>query len=169
MTRIILLFAASLFMISAHAKLVIPIHAVAKDGKGAMLGTVTAIDTQYGLLLTPSLHGLPPGPHGFHVHENPSCNNEGLAAGGHLDPKKTNKHLGPYSDEGHLGDLPLFIVNQDGKATTPILAPRLKEIDLANHSLMIHEGGDNYSDIPVKLGGGGKRLACGAMPIIWNK
>ncbi|MRR17699.1 MAG: superoxide dismutase [Cu-Zn] SodC1, partial [Deltaproteobacteria bacterium] len=30
-------------------------------------------------------------------------------------------------------------------------------------SLMIHVGGDNYSDVPEKLGGGGGRLACGVV------
>jgi len=33
--------------------------------------------------------------------------------------------------------------------------------ELKNHSLIIHTGGDNYSDVPTKLGGGGARIACG--------
>jgi Cu-Zn family superoxide dismutase len=28
---------------------------------------------------------------------------------------------------------------------------------------MIHESGDNYSDTPKKLGGGGGRIACGVV------
>jgi len=28
---------------------------------------------------------------------------------------------------------------------------------------MIHAGGDNYSDEPAKLGGGGARMACGVV------
>jgi Cu-Zn family superoxide dismutase len=28
---------------------------------------------------------------------------------------------------------------------------------------MIHAGGDNYSDTPVTLGGGGARVACGVV------
>jgi Cu-Zn family superoxide dismutase len=28
---------------------------------------------------------------------------------------------------------------------------------------MIHEGGDNYSDKPKPLGGGGARIACGVV------
>jgi Cu-Zn family superoxide dismutase len=28
---------------------------------------------------------------------------------------------------------------------------------------MIHSGGDNYSDVPEKLGGGGGRIACGVI------
>ena len=87
----------------------------------------------------------------------------GLAAGGHYDPANTGKHLGPYA-QGHLGDLPALYVDADGTATTPVLAPRLKLEDLAGRSIMIHAGGDNYSDSPKSLGGGGARVACGTIP-----
>jgi Cu-Zn family superoxide dismutase len=30
-------------------------------------------------------------------------------------------------------------------------------------ALMIHAGGDNYSDRPAPLGGGGARIACGVI------
>lgn len=127
------------------------------------LGTVTAMDTSYGLLLTPHLNTLPPGIHGIHIHDKPSCAESGMAAGGHFDPQHSNKHQGPYSREGHLGDLPALTVDAEGNATLPILAPRLKVADLKGHSLMIHAGGDNYSDTPP-LGGGGARIACGVIP-----
>jgi Cu-Zn family superoxide dismutase len=130
------------------------------------VGTVTASDSQYGLLLTPDLHGLvpqvTPGVHGFHVHVNPSCANLGMAAGSHLDPKHANKHAGPYGT-GHLGDLPIIVIESDGSATLPVLAPRLTVKDILGHSLMIHHGEDNYSDTPP-LGGGGSRMVCGVIP-----
>jgi superoxide dismutase, Cu-Zn family len=133
------------------------------------IGTVKAMETPYGLLLTPDLKGLPPGVLGFHVHQNPNCSAAekdgktvaGLAAGSHYDPTQTGVHLGPYSADGHLGDLPPLYVGTDGTATVPVLAPRLKVTDLAKRSLMIHEGGDNFADTPNPLGGGGARLACG--------
>jgi Cu-Zn family superoxide dismutase len=93
----------------------------------------------------------------------PSCDDKGMAAGGHLDPQKTLEHNGPYVHHSHLGDLPLLIVGQDGNATTPTLAPRFTLALIKNHSLMIHAGGDNYSDKPEKLGGGGARIACGVI------
>jgi Cu-Zn family superoxide dismutase len=40
---------------------------------------------------------------------------------------------------------------------------RLGVDDLRGHALMIHEGGDNYSDQPKPLGGGGARIACGVV------
>jgi len=85
-----------------------------------------------------------------------------LAAGGHYDPASTGKHEGPYGN-GHLGDLPALYVAADGKATLPVLAPRLKVSDIKGRSLMIHAGGDNYSDAPALLGGSGARVACGVV------
>jgi len=105
---------------------------------------------------------LPAGVHGFHIHEMPSCADHAMAASGHLDPKKTGAHKGPYQD-GHLGDLPVLIADKNGEATLPVLAPRLTEDLIKGHSLMVHAGGDNYSDKPEKLGGGGARLACGVI------
>jgi Cu-Zn family superoxide dismutase len=145
-------------------------HLVSPDGVGKEIGTVTARDSEFGLILTPNLSDLAPGLHGFHVHQNPDCgpgkendkNVAGLAAGGHFDPAKTGKHEGPYG-AGHLGDQPVLPVGPDGHATLPTLAPRLKAKDLTGHSLMIHAGGDNYSDEPQKLGGGGARVACGVV------
>ena len=151
-------------------ELVVRIHLIDSAGVGKDIGTVGISSSPYGTILTPDLSGLTPGLHGFHVHENPSCgpgvkegkNIPGLAAGGHYDPAGTGMHKGPYSN-GHLGDLPALYVDKDGKATLPILAPRLKISDLKGRSLIIHAGGDNYSDNPEKLGGGGARVACGVL------
>ena len=85
-----------------------------------------------------------------------------LGAGGHFDPGKTGKHLGPYGD-GHLGDLPPLFADAAGRSTLPVLAPRLKTADVKGRSLMVHAGGDNYADQPEPLGGGGPRIACGVV------
>jgi superoxide dismutase, Cu-Zn family len=137
-------------------------------GEGAAVGTVTVSETEHGLVFTPALAGLPPGLHGFHVHENGSCGpnqKDGKtvpagAAGGHLDPAKTGKHGLPWG-EGHLGDLPALLVDASGGAANPVLAPRLKLADVKGKALMVHAGGDNHADHPAPLGGGGARIACG--------
>jgi len=139
-------------------------------GTGAAVGSVRIVETRYGLVFYPTLTGLPPGVHGFHVHENPSCapgERDGasvaaLGAGGHLDPQGTKRHGEPWGD-GHLGDLPPLYVSADGSASTPVLAPRLKLADVLRRSLMVHAGGDNHSDHPAPLGGGGARVACGVI------
>jgi len=141
-----------------------------ETGTGEEVGTVTLEDSEYGLLITPSLIGLPPGAHGFHVHENAACGPgekegevvPGLAAGGHYDPTQTGSHEGPYGD-GHLGDLPPLYVDMQGDASIPTLAPRLSIADVTDRALMIHVDGDNFSDQPEALGGGGARLACGVI------
>jgi Cu-Zn family superoxide dismutase len=162
--KIVLALMAFFSASMASASLIIPIHLTTPEGKGRDVGEVIADDTIYGLMLTPKLHGLPPGVHGFHVHEMAMCEHDGTEAGGHLDPDKTGKHVGPYDGNGHLGDLPVLIVDDKGRARLPVLAPRLKLAYIKNRALMIHAGGDNYRDFPEKLGGGGARIACGKIP-----
>ena len=141
------------------------------NGVGPVIGIVTFKDTTYGLLITPDISGLSVGVHGFHIHDKGACGlakhesqmAAGSAAGGHYDPEDTGKHLGPYNTGGHKGDLPVLVVGTDGAATLPVLAPRLRVKDVRGRSLMVHANGDNYSDEPEPLGGGGKRIACGVI------
>lgn len=154
----------------AWADVTVQMNLADEKGSGAPVGRVVIAESAYGLVFTPELAGLPPGLHGFHVHENPSCEPKekdgkmvpALAAGGHYDPAGSKKHGTPWGD-GHLGDLPAIYVDHAGKATNPVLAPRLKLADLKGRSLMIHVGGDNHADHPAPLGGGGARLACGVI------
>ena len=162
--------ATVLAITAASASAQVTVNIVDDKGVGAAIGSITASDSKHGLVLTPSLHGLAPGLHGFHVHQNPSCDAKekdgkmvpALAAGGHFDPAGTNKHGEPWGD-GHLGDLPPLYVDSAGNASQPVLAPRLKAADLAGRAIMIHAGGDNHSDHPAPLGGGGARVACGVV------
>ena len=154
---------------SPDQKQLITVHQVDANGVGVSIGTVSFQQTPKGLLITPALGKLSPGEHGFHIHENGSCEaaeKEGkmgaaLAAGSHFNPEKVAHHGTPL--DGHLGDLPALTVNDKGFATTPVLAPRLKLTDIQGRAIMIHAGGDNYSDSPKPLGGGGDRVACGVI------
>jgi superoxide dismutase, Cu-Zn family len=132
------------------------------DDKHQEKGSMTFKNSPGGLLINSNLHDLPPGPHGLHIHQNKRCDKHGMSAGGHLDPNKTNLHLGPYGN-GHLGDLPVLYVNAEGKSLSSMLAPKLKIDDIKKRSIMIHAGGDNYTDTP-SMGGGGPRIACGVIP-----
>jgi len=148
----------------------VSIYALTDTGVGDPIGTIIVKDSTAGLVLTPKLAGLPPGQHGIHVHALPDCRAvekdgksvAGLAAGGHFDPAQTAKHLGP-AGEGHKGDLPFLTVDDKGNATQPLTAPHLALADLKGHAIVIHAGGDNYSDEPKPLGGGGPRIACGVV------
>jgi Cu-Zn family superoxide dismutase len=140
-------------------------------GPGETLGTVTVRDGADGATVTAALHGLPGGPHGFHIHENGSCqagtvNGQpapAAAAGGHFDPQHSGKHEGPHGT-GHLGDLPLLQAAADGTVEQRVAAPRIGDVvALKGKAVVIHAGGDNYSDQPAPLGGGGGRIACGIL------
>jgi len=152
------------------AEVTVTMNAITADGVDAIIGTVAFQDTPKGLKVWPNLSGLTEGQHGFHVHENANCGAKekggnlvaGLAAGGHFDPGKAGKHEGP-NGMGHLGDLPVLYVDDKGRATRTSFASRLKILDLEGRAIVIHAGGDNYSDQPARLGGGGARVACGVV------
>jgi len=147
----------------------VPIYAVDAHGIGARLGTVEMKDVPDGLRIKLDLEGLPPGPHGFHVHAVADCSQADSggrvvpagAAGPPFDPFRTGRHAGPHGN-GYLGDLPFISASKDGKAKYTMTAPRLKVDDLRNRSVLITAGGDNYSDTPP-MGGGGDAIACGTI------
>jgi superoxide dismutase, Cu-Zn family len=147
------------------------IHAVSAEGIGDEIGTIQLADSADGLVIETDLSNLPPGAHGFHLHTHGSCepahDDQGqmaaaMGAAGHYDPDNTGKHAGPEGD-GHKGDLPVLEVAADGTAQVTLTAPRLAVADARGRALMIHAGGDNYSDEPKPLGGGGARIACGVV------
>jgi Cu-Zn family superoxide dismutase len=157
-------------MAGAAEDITVDMHAVTATGIGDSLGQIVISDATHGVVLTPMLTGLPPGAHGFHVHQVPDCSpaadengkqGAALAAGPHLDPENTHRHSSPLVGDGHLGDLPVLMVDVAGRATMPIEASRMNLEELDNHALIIHSGGDNYADAPLPLGGGGERIACG--------
>lgn len=157
----------------AHADtLKVPVNAITDQGVSEEIGTITFVDAdrdEAGIDILVELTALPEGEHGMHIHENASCQPAesngkmmaGMAAGGHLDPAGTKTHAGPEG-KGHMGDLPRIKVDAEGAVKARLHAPQLKTADLKGHSVMIHAGGDNYSDNPP-MGGGGARIACGVI------
>ena len=84
----------------------------------------------------------------------------GVAAGEHYDPDGAKSHKGP-KDGGHKGNLPALKATAKGNNQT-VTAPDIKHSDIAGRALVIHEGGDTYSDQPES--GGEGRIACGIIP-----
>lgn len=162
--------ALALPAVAADQGIIVTMNAVTDTGIGEAVGRIIITKATHGITLTPELEGLPPGPHGFHIHEVPDCsparNDEGMmaaaeAAGAHFDPEGNMKHGSPLVGDGHLGDLPLLVVDVNGRASEAVEASRISFEDIDNRALMIHAGGDNYSDVPEESGGGGERIACG--------
>ena len=149
----------------------VTMNQISVDGVGASIGTVTIRQTKTGVELATDLKGLTAGEHGFHLHEHASCDpadkegkkTSGQAAGPHWDPDATKAHKGPGGG-GHKGDLPKLTVPEGGKVKTKLPVAGLTLADFAGKSLMIHAGGDSYSDTPKPLGGGGDRIVLESPP-----
>ncbi len=138
------------------------------DGEGRTIGRATFTDMDGGVKVFVWVKDLTPGEHGMHAHQYPSCapvRKNGLIekagqAGGHFDPTYSGKHAGP-GGSGHKGDFPPLYADKHGNAERDFFVQGLKAADFKNRSLIIHAGGDNFSDSPLPLGGGGARVACG--------
>jgi Cu-Zn family superoxide dismutase len=154
----------------ADQELQVGLRRIDAEGVHESLGSLTLRDSSEGLVILPDLRDLPPGEHGFHLHARGDCEPgqgeegpvAGLSAGGHWDPDDSGHHLGPDGN-GHRGDLSRLVVAGDGRARQPVRATRLQVSDLAGKALIVHAGGDTYSDTPP-LGGGGARIACAVVP-----
>ena len=117
------------------------------SGAGAEIGTVTMSDSAKGAQIKVSLHGLTPGLHAFHVHQNPTCapgpvNGKVVpagAAGGHYG-MTAGMSMGAGAT-APLGDLPSLTVKADGTDNETLLAPRLTNVaELKGHPVIIHAG-----------------------------
>jgi Cu-Zn family superoxide dismutase len=133
------------------------------------VGTVTFNSTRSGMLhVIVELTGLPPGPHGFHVHEKGDCSiPEGFGtAGGHY--AGDHSHGVQSGDGPHPGDFPNIHVDENGVAKLEIFTDRLT-IDGGDNPLMdedgsaviVHAGADDYTSQPS--GEAGDRIACGVV------
>jgi Cu-Zn family superoxide dismutase len=169
----LLVFAStSVWAVAAEAKdVTVDINKVTEAGIGDKLGTVVIEEQPKGLSFKVDITGIPAGEHGFHLHTKGDCATAakdgkptpGLAAGGHYDPTEAKTHAGP-TGEGHKGDLP-FLTATDKGVNSVVTAARLTLADVSGRALVIHAGGDNYTDHPEN-GGGAGRIACGVVPVI---
>lgn len=132
-------------------------------------GTVTFNTTRSGMLhVIVELTGLPPGPHGFHVHETGECNvAEGFStAGGHYAGSASH---GVESDGGpHPGDFPNIHAAENGVVKVEFFTDRLSMdegdnplMDADGSAVIVHSGADDYTSQPS--GDAGDRIACGVI------
>ena len=138
------------------------------NSEGTQIGTITIAETPSGMLhLTLSARSLPPGAHGFHIHQTGRCDiADGFnSAGGHL--AGDHEH-GIAAEQGpHPGDFPNVHVAQDGTLEVEYFSDRisLREdnglLDGDGAAAIIHADPDDYSSQPSGAAGG--RIACAVL------
>lgn len=133
------------------------------------VGVVVLTENGQEVKLTLKGENLPPGLHGFHIHEYGLCEEPTFeSAGGHFNPD--NKKHGFNHDEGpHAGDLPNILVQDDGSIEKVYINDRITLKKDHPHSLrgetgsslIIHADIDDYISQPA--GDAGERIACGVI------
>ena len=147
----------------SRPKINVAMHVLLPTGVGHRVGYIEVCQTKEGVrfdargLPDLRLYGVMPGIRGFHVHEKSNL----VEPGCHYDPEDAKTHRGPFG-AGHRGDLPALYIGPGGRPTAVVTAPRLALHEIMGRSLIIHEGGDNYTDTP-KNGGGGRRALGGVI------
>jgi superoxide dismutase, Cu-Zn family len=140
-----------------------------RDASGKSIGQATLTEQKKGVQVKLKVAGLPPGKHGFHIHETGTCTPPDFkSAGGHFNP--FDKHHGIDNPQGkHAGDFPNLAVKDDGKAEVTALAEGAT-LKKGKAGSLLKEGGtaivihadpdDNMSD---PAGNAGARIACGVI------
>ena len=159
------------------------VRATLHSSSGTYVGRAWLRDTSAGTVVRVEAKWLKPGFHGLHVHAIGKCEKKSadptdatkvgafLSAGGHVA-------IGNQVHPNHAGDLPALYAKKNTRASTMFTTDRFKVADLldANGSaLMIHQGADNYANVPKrydpkgpdaetkKTGDAGSRAACGVL------
>lgn len=141
-------------------------HADLRDLQGKPVGRATLTQFPDGVLIRAELTGLPPGPHGMHIHAAAKCEPPFKSAGGHFNPG--GSHHGLMNSGFHAGDLPNAHVLGNGEAvveafTTAVTLDTGKSglFGSEGTSLVVHAGPDDYKSDPA--GNSGDRIACGVI------
>lgn len=129
-------------------------------------GTVAFTPVNGGLRIVTRVEGLPPGDHGFHIHEFGDCTTpDGTSAGGHFNPQGA-PHAGPDAEARHVGDLGNLTADTEGVATYDRVDGAVQlhgPHGIIGRGVIVHAGADDLTSQPT--GGAGARLACGVIGI----
>jgi Cu-Zn family superoxide dismutase len=111
-----------------------------------------------------NLSQVPPGIHGFHVHEFGDCGNEGNAAGSHFNPLKRD-HGAPHVQPHHAGDFGNVTANAEGRVhtefTTRSITVAPGPTSVVGKAVILHANADDLHSQPT--GNAGGRIACGVV------
>ena len=129
-------------------------------------GTVHFNDVGDGNIeVVADLTGVPPGVHGFHIHEKGDCGNNAQNAGAHFNPTGMI-HGAPDAQSHHAGDFGNVTADANGEVHTRFTTHSisLKSGDAINpvgRAVVLHEKADDLVTQPS--GNAGARIACGVI------
>jgi len=142
------------------------------DIDGNAVGTVRLTPIRHLLVkVRVSVHDLPAGFHGFHIHAVGTCEPPFTSAGGHLNPSGG-------SHPEHAGDMPVLYVTDGGEGKAEFITDRFTVsslFDSDGSAIIVHAKPDNYANIPTDrydpdpdattlgTGDAGPRIACGVI------
>jgi Cu-Zn family superoxide dismutase len=141
----------------------------ATDPEVSLFGDVILTQMTDGLLVVANITNAPPGKHGFHIHENGSCEDGGNAAGGHFNPDGTAHGYWPEHGGGHAhpGDMGNILIGEDGTGVFEIRMPGLTfeegKYAVAGKAIILHADED---DLGQPTGNAGGRIGCGIIQIV---
>lgn len=138
-----------------------------RTANGAQSGRVVLLAAGDAVTINVVVFGLPPGPHGIHLHTAGSCAApEFASAGGHLNPHSM-QHGTANPAGSHLGDLPNLIVGSRGTGEITVqlrdsrAAAMAELFDADGTAIVIHADPDDYRTDPS--GNSGTRIACAVL------
>lgn len=128
-------------------------------------GTVIFTEVPTGLQVNANLSGAPAGAHGFHIHTEGSCDDEGKAAGGHYNPSGSDHGFLPNDGMGHAhaGDMGNIEVDADGNAMLHLELAGLTLNGVNNivgRAVIVHADPDDFGQ---PAGNAGGRIGCGVV------
>lgn len=128
-------------------------------------GTVTFTQRGDKVVVVAKVSGLPPGSHGFHIHEKGDCSApDGTSAGGHFNPL-AKPHAHPTVADRHAGDLPMLEADASGNATLTatidVITIGSAATDIVGRGVIVHKDPDDWKTQPT--GNSGARIACGVI------
>ncbi len=131
-------------------------------------GIITFEDTPEGLRIIAKLSNVPPGKHGFHIHEFGRITNGGNDAGGHFNPEGNSHGYLPADGirNAHAGDLGNIVVGLDGRGTLELVVRGLTlsggNYSVGGRAVILHEKED---DLGQPVGNAGSRIGVGTIII----
>lgn len=148
-----------------------PRHAIAYLDQNGIQGTVKFKEDLSSdcTFIDVSLEGVPPGDHGFHVHEYGDLTNGCMSSGEHFNP--TNVKHGDVNN-GHVGDLGNLTADSQGIVRTKIRSKYLKlrgKHSVIGRTIVLHADKDDLGmtthELSDTTGNSGSRIACSIIGI----